>query len=89
MTKKEVRALRAKKLRNFLKKETGIRISLPLSFQFAKAWEKEELPTFLTDKNLIQIYDLLYKVHLDNQDYWNYRPTKLMEELNKVLKEVG
>ena len=89
MTKKEIRRIKARKLRNFFKQKLNIRISLPLSYQFVKAWEKGLLPSFLTDKSLIKIYDKLYDVYLDEFDYWNYKPTKLMEELNKVLKEAG
>ena len=88
MTKKEIRRIKANKLRKFIKKNFNIRISLPLSYQMIKAIEKGILPTFLTDKCLNELYDKLYKIYLDKNDYWNYVPTKFLISLNKILEEV-
>jgi len=85
ISKETLRYIKANKLRKFIKENFNIRIPLPLSYQMIKAIEQGIFPTFLTDKYLNKLYDKLYKVYLDKQDYWNYIPTIDCDRLFKIV----
>ncbi len=85
LNKKTLRYIKANKLKKFIKENFNIRISLPLSYQMIKAIEQDMLPTFLTDKCLNKLYNKLYRIHLDEQDYWNYIPTRDCDKLFKIV----